>query len=618
LTSSQRYEKTWISPAVSWHQLERVVSIRVRAEGSELVRLVAAGMLPISAIVEEADACYLLAGDLIRVSLIRAALRGTAAATLWSDGLDCPASPHLHGMIFLPDSNEIRVLLGGSPLQPRLPWFPAQAQVEAVELLADHEAKTREDRRSLIPALPRPGPGIESIAKLLPVGIDLGRGDIGRTPGLNAVKRAIGSSRIPVSRGGDYQGLLAAEAESEALSSLLAWMPSGNATPAYPEVRMALERTRPRAFWRPRRRTRAEKPPDEGIWAEDLLEAGADTPMISVEGLDALGQEALDVLGAAMRAAGDGEQQLGRTEARKAIEKLGFEAFAWYQPFHIWTEESWGIYIDAKRLDDLTWSIQADLVAQGVGSLADAPIVALSLLYHHELFHARVEGALSWLELTSAGGRFRRYKTEVYRRTYLKPDCREEALANWWSRKSAGETLARVHRGQSPVIDEILTKVVDPHLDLSPPGYDQWRVGDERDTWQIFGSELCTGLRGGAVRGGPLPLGSLLRDPLPFELLPEDVPTWFVGTGRIADAVLSSPQFFLSPPRREMERALKHFGYTVKPSRGKGSHELWTGPDSRGFPLPYNDPVKPGIFRSFLAHFDVSKADYVRGIRPRL
>lgn len=582
------------------------------------MQLLAAGTLPISEVVEDAVTFYSFAGESLRLGLIRGAQHGTAAATLWPDGLDCPASPHLHGMIFLLDSNRIQVLLGREAPQPGLPWFPTDAQVRAAETWEIHEVKSKEESRAPFHRLPRSGPGIESIVKLLPVGVDLGRSGIGPTPGLDALKRAIAASRVPVSRGGDYQGLLVAEAESEAFAALLIWTPYGEGPPAYPEVRMALERTRPRAFWRPRRRARAEKPPGQGIWAEDLPEVGSDVSVIGVERLDAIGPEALDVLGAATRALGDDERQLDGTRARKAMQVQGFEAFAWYQPFHIWSESSWGIYIDAKGLDELGWSIQADLVAQGVGWWADAPIIALSLLYHHELFHARVEGVLSWLELTSSGGRFRRYKTEVYRRTYLTPDCREEALAVWWSRKSVAETLGRIHRGHSPVIDEILTKVVDPHLDMAPPGYDQWRVGDERDAWQIFGCELCTGLPGGGVRGGPMPLGTLSRDPLPFELLPLDVPTWFVGTGRIADAVLSSPQSFLSPTRREMERALKHLGYTAEPSRGKGSHEWWIGPNKRGFSLPSNDPVKPGIFRSFLAHVGRSKADYVREIRPRL
>jgi hypothetical protein len=49
--------------------------------------------------------------------------------------------------------------------------------------------------------------------------------------------------------------------------------------------------------------------------------------------------------------------------------------------------------------------------------------------------------------------------------------------------------------------------------------------------------------------------------------------------------------------------------------RGKGSHELWEGPNGRSFVLPARDPLSPGEFHSLLDHFGWSKEMYMKQIR---
>ena len=92
----------------------------------------------------------------------------------------------------------------------------------------------------------------------------------------------------------------------------------------------------------------------------------------------------------------------------------------------------------------------------------------------------------------------------------------------------------------------------------------------------------------------------------------------FVGRGIIADRLHSTPATFHIPPRRELEKALRHFGHTLDASSGKGSHQKWTGPDNRGFTLPARDPVSRVVFSSFLNHLGIDKATYVRQVRPIL
>jgi predicted RNA binding protein YcfA (HicA-like mRNA interferase family) len=109
-----------------------------------------------------------------------------------------------------------------------------------------------------------------------------------------------------------------------------------------------------------------------------------------------------------------------------------------------------------------------------------------------------------------------------------------------------------------------------------------------------------------------LPLEGLLRGSVPFDLRPEDIPSYFVAGGPLAD------RFFATPSRLEAQRALKHFGYSPLHGRGKGSHEFWTGPDDRKFVLPSRDPLSIGVFGTLLRHLNIDKRTYMNEVRPQL
>jgi hypothetical protein len=79
-------------------------------------------------------------------------------------------------------------------------------------------------------------------------------------------------------------------------------------------------------------------------------------------------------------------------------------------------------------------------------------------------------------------------------------------------------------------------------------------------------------------------LEGLIRADDFFDLRLEDIPIYFVGRGVIVDALFSAPS------RREIVRILQHFGYQLLKARGKGSHEVWEGPNNRAFTLPLSDP----------------------------
>ena len=54
------------------------------------------------------------------------------------------------------------------------------------------------------------------------------------------------------------------------------------------------------------------------------------------------------------------------------------------------------------------------------------------MVYEHEMFHARVDAASTWLELNANHSRYRQYNQNAYQPTFETVDCLEEALANFW------------------------------------------------------------------------------------------------------------------------------------------------------------------------------------------
>jgi predicted RNA binding protein YcfA (HicA-like mRNA interferase family) len=152
--------------------------------------------------------------------------------------------------------------------------------------------------------------------------------------------------------------------------------------------------------------------------------------------------------------------------------------------------------------------------------------------------------------------------------------------------------------------------VVRSWLDFSPPGYNDWQQGDGNSAWRRLANELATAVpQPASDKAVALPLEGLIRADDLFDLRLEDVPIYFIGRGVIVDALFSAPS------RREIIRVLQHFGYQLLPARGKGSHEVWEGPNKQAFTLPLRDPLSPNVFHQLLHHFGWTKQQYMREIR---
>jgi hypothetical protein len=620
----------WIKPIIAWSVLPGAIVIVISKEDRDVVTFIAEGVIDIplhrSRKVALATAAFAwkarsLYGELIKAVWDPHGLRSSDTKPHQSTNVYFVAA------FLLPDNERLAVVV--SRYKPtQTPLLPIVCKAMADVLVAKHrEDISRFDERVRLkkqeidelfnrPEMKgfsgdyiladeeahRPFLTANELLSLLPRAIAFSA----LTSATAGIERhgakTIAESGLPPSRDGTYVGVLPGIMRKGALG-LISWAPYSG-LPAYPEIRAALEARLRSAFSKPRQLGVARPQFDAAFDGFSTVVSSDGGPE---EILPALADLGLD--------RPDADERVGRSRREREIS--GFEALAWYQSHHNWTEESWGIYVDAAKLDDLAFSILQDLRSRG-GFCPHhlVAFLAFGLTLQHELFHAQVEAASSWLELTSLQPRHLRYERNVYSALRETSDWLEEALANWtawqWFKSSSvQDAIARYSNRQ-------IEQVVEGCLDLSPPGYRDWRKGRDVGTWRILATQLAQGKDRLSPPSVGLPIDSNIAGPFPYDFRPSDVPLRFLGRGLIADRLLGHPATLNVPARAELERALKYFKHVPDRSGGKGSHEKWTGPDQRAFILPKRDPVSPGVFRTFLGHVGIDKATYLHDVRPHL
>ena len=609
---------SWIPPSFAWATIPDVFALRVPASDPDVVEFVATGSLEVELYRSRKRAMDsaamphwvgLTSGGEFGTSFV--GQMDEAAWTVLRHTEDWKkrsktASVHCHGIFGLPDGQELLVLVGIKEPGEFDAWLPDVVR-DAARKLCDESLAVAGDSATG-QALQRP---VLNAERLLP---DLPRAAIFKTSAslrVVAVERAATAAIINSCwvgpRDGVYVGLLSIPLGGKRIG-LVTWRPHMG-LPSYPEVRWAIQKGLPKVLRKPRR--------------EDILPAEFESTLqsrdeTSVEiHLDLDGPEVLVALDDLRLDETDFRDRVARVRA--ALKEHGFDAIAWYQPYHVWTESTWGIYFDARKLDDLALSLFDDLRKAGVNGSQSAPaVLAFGLTHAHELFHARVEAALSWMEINALQPRYLRYTERVYDVLRETPDWLEEALANWSAWQWYRSEPVRSSFSATGLAMDGLDRIVDASLDLSPPGYREWRMGYDPATWRRFGTQLATGKPHALVKADGLPLESVLRNPLPYDLDSSDIPVRFVGRGVIADRLQTHPAIFNVPTRRELELALKFFKHVHVSGGGKGSHDKWVGPDQRAFILPGRDPVSGRVFRSFLQYLAIDKMTYVREVRPQL
>ena len=124
----------------------------------------------------------------------------------------------------------------------------------------------------------------------------------------------------------------------------------------------------------------------------------------------------------------------------------GFEAIAWYRPFHyLPNEDRWGIYVKAEMILALAvnyWKAQfADPKDPGAFSQCIESIWAATL--SHEYFHYQSEVFASSIEVNRGRPTYIPYSVDVYQKTWSTVDCLEEALATAKAISVTSGTLKR-------------------------------------------------------------------------------------------------------------------------------------------------------------------------------
>lgn len=640
-TTSQTTLRSWIPHCIAWYSLPGLFALEVSGKDPDVVRFVSAGSMDVpiypkkaaramSALLHKQDS---LLGQLVIAAWDPRRLKPLATEIRREKGVKV----YFHGAFSLPNSDALLIIAGrNAPVQPH-EWISQSLKTEADSLYAAHLTKMADfkdrvsheelDRERLYEKYPDlkqfevlrplfaqqkqpPTVQVNALLPLLPKATTFGAQLTIHPDALDrrSIAAVEASGWLP-SRDGSYLGVRHILVGTK-MSCVLTWEPY-NSPPSYPEVRWAVQLRLPQALLKPRL-THVGRPNSE-------IDAQlSEQPTGIISGVDNGKQEWLDSLDDVYLDDRDYRERI--SEIRKDRQVQGFEAIAWFQPYHSYSEEVWGIYFNARKLDDLALSLWDDFREYRVhGSQSDAARLAFGLTYAHELFHARVEAALSWLEVNALRPRYLRYKQRVYDILRETPEWLEETLANWASWDWFQSDLIQELFARSKADLNALKKIVELSLDLSPPGYREWREGDLPATWRNFTTQLSTGQAKISASALPLPLESMLRGPLPYDFLASDIPVRFVGSGVIADRLQSQPATFNVPTRRELERALKFFSHILDVSGGKGSHQKWISPDQRDFfILPKTDPVSVGVFKTFLQHIGIDKATYVREVRPNL
>lgn len=642
--------QSWIPPNFAWTMVPDIFLINVPVNDPNVVEFLSMGMREVLVQGPKKIA------KALAVWMDAESLRGQLFEAVWHPGKLKPigiriksgmkVEAYCHGVFLLPDQENLCVVVGRSKPFTSDAWIPSQLKAESDKLLLEHQSKTAEfDERMKLKEksdndfyasnagmdkgknvadaflgmeklFQAPILTAERLLNLLPCAAKFPLpSSIDPDKIARSALAAIAASTLLPSRNGSYAGIIPSNA-SRKEQGLVSWF-SYVGLPSYPEIRWAVQGRLPSALFKPRlndisrpKFDDSTQPIDETV--QIPIDATVEVPVFEIDVTDL--KDALDDI------------QLDQSDYRNRVDGVrnglggqGFEAIAWFQPYHVWTEGTWGIYFDARAIDNLALSFIDECKSQKIRISHNlAAKLAFGLTCEHELFHAKVEAALSWQELNALEPRHLRYSKNVYQALRETPEWLEEALANWsaWNWFNGSSMQAEVT--QSGIDAQVLSRVVETYLDLSPPGYREWRLGKQNATWRIFTNQLITGSPKSPARGFGLPTESMLAGPTPYDFMPSDIPMRFVGSGDIANRLQSHPATFHVPPRRELEKALKHFKHSLNAAGGKGGHQKWTGPDQRAFILPTRDPVSSGVFKTFLNHVGINKAEYVQDVRPNL
>ncbi len=189
----------------------------------------------------------------------------------------------------------------------------------------------------------------------------------------------------------------------------------------------------------------------------------------------------------------DGE--LNTQQIDQLIQNQGTDALAWYRPFHMEPQEKWGITI----LDRGIWYVARKLAGQMYSEpYNDNQIqlcrnIAKNFLYHHEMFHFKVELAATMMELIGPSEPiYSQYWLPQNHREWFRSEVKshpmvkaplEEALANSYALHKVCSEFEDAPVG--------LKKALVSFIKTQPDGYkNAWRLSVGGNNWIAAINEL--------------------------------------------------------------------------------------------------------------------------------
>lgn len=292
-----------------------------------------------------------------------------------------------------------------------------------------------------------------------------------------------------------------------------------------------------------------------------------------------------------------------RSDVRSNVEEAGTEALGWYQPFHEYDEEHWGIYLRTAAIVTLGDELRNLMIQQNCPDSGEAYHLVTRMIVEHEYFHARYETYGLSLESTITKSAYRPNCQAIYESKLGTSQCYEEALANYEAHTKICRILRawQAQRNWDPIHCSVVQQIFEQMFDLSPKGYRDWHIGSDPLIWRKLANEARFGI---ADPAGDMPhLENELRE-YPQRLLTLDaIPIYLTNEANISD------RLFATPKRREVEKLLKDHGYS--PKSGEWSHTKWVSPSGSHFALPRKDPLSHIVFHNLLRHLDMTKRDYL-------
>ena len=277
---------------------------------------------------------------------------------------------------------------------------------------------------------------------------------------------------------------------------------------------------------------------------------------------------------------------------------------AWYCPVHFFGH-GWGIYIRERCILSQAIELATFVDWQSV-SLAPSEIArhlirsAFYVFFLHEQFHHKVESLGFRLLVSTGTDRYRPYKQNVYRPTYLTSDCLEESLANAESYRRLSEP--RYVRRVDPAIRDGLRAFLIDSIHNQPPGYQEgvnylsepcYRAGLYDLQSHVLDGGVSPHTPAGHWSVAPRMITSLadITDDI-YVVLPVGAQPIFRPTSVDPGATASS---------KAIEGALtRYHGYQSVPG-GKGSHIKLKKLGAPTIILPGNRPVlSPGVVKHAL------------------